>query len=108
MRVKRSRIIHSSSALLSDIFPVHKRVHAISIYGGITGFGLMDGPFLGDVLIQFLSWRWVFWINLPLIAIGFGACFFSLKGRTSVRHPIKIDWLGLMLHQQGLLQMSLC
>jgi MFS family permease len=74
-----STIFITSAALLSDVFPEKERVRAISIYGGITGFGLMIGPFLGGILIGLFDWRWVFWINLPLIAIGLGLCSFSVK-----------------------------
>lgn len=60
-----------SESLLSEIFAHKGRLHAIAIYGGVTGLGLLMGPFLGGVLIQWFNWRWVFWINLPLIALGY-------------------------------------
>jgi EmrB/QacA subfamily drug resistance transporter len=97
-----STIFIASSALLSDVFPERERVRAISIYGGVTGFGLMAGPFLGGVLISLLSWRWVFWINLPLIAAGLAACSFSLRGHSKVKLSVKIDWQGLFLLIFGL------
>ena len=91
-----------SAALLSDVFPEHERVKAISIYGGVTGFGLMIGPFLGGVLIDLLDWRWVFWVNLPLIAIGLFACSFSLKANSHEKQTLNIDWWGLALLIFGL------
>ena len=91
----------ASAALLSDVFPAKERVRAISIYGGVTGFGLMIGPFLGGVLISLFGWRWVFWINIPLIAGGLAACSFSLRGVSSV-HRVKVDWWGLILLIFGL------
>lgn len=91
-----------SAALLSDVFPENKRVQAISIYGGITGFGLMIGPFLGGILVSLLGWRWVFWINLPLIAVGLAACSFSLKKHYYEHPSVKLDWLGLLLLVFGL------
>lgn len=97
-----STIFVASAALLSDVFPEHERIKAISIYGGITGFGLMMGPFLGGILIAILSWRWVFWINLPLIAIGLIACSFSLKKHYHAKPNIPIDWIGLFLLIFGL------
>ncbi len=97
-----SIIFIASAALLSDVFPEEERVRAISIYGGVTGFGLMIGPFLGGVLIGLLDWRWVFWINLPLIAAGLAACSFSLRGHSHEKHAVKIDWLGLFLLIFGL------
>lgn len=90
-------ILVASTALLSNVFPEKERVRAISIYAGVTGFGLMLGPFLGGILIALLGWRWVFWINLPLIGIGLGACSFSLKGHSHVKPSTQIDWKGLAL-----------
>ncbi len=97
-----STIFITSAALLADVFPKNERIRAISIYGGVTGFGLMIGPFLGGVLIELLSWRWVFWINLPLIALGLISCCFSLRGESHKKHNGKIDWLGLALLIFGL------
>ncbi|MES2121326.1 MAG: MFS transporter, partial [Chlamydiota bacterium] len=97
-----STIFVASAALLSDVFPENERVRAISIYGGITGFGLMIGPFLGGILIAILDWRWVFWINLPLIAIGLAACSFSLKKHYHKKSNVRVDWQGLVLLIFGL------
>ena len=97
-----STVFIAAAALLSDVFPERERMRAISIYGGVTGFGLMIGPFLGGILIGLLGWRWVFWINLPLIAIGLAACSFSLKELIHEKHQVKIDLWGLILLILGL------
>lgn len=96
-----STVFISSAALLSDVFPKQERIKAISIYGGVTGFGLMIGPFLGGILIALLDWRWVFWINLPLIGAGLALCSFSLRGHTH-EQAVKIDIGGLLLLIFGL------
>lgn len=62
-----------SEALLSQIFANKARLKAIAFYGGITGLGLLMGPFLGGMVVEWLDWRWVFWVNLPLIGIGWVA-----------------------------------
>jgi len=92
----------SSAALLSDVFPEKERVRAISIYSAVTGFGLMVGPFFGGVLISLLDWRWVFWVNFPVIAIGLAICSFALKGVAHDKHAVKIDGKGLILLILGL------
>jgi EmrB/QacA subfamily drug resistance transporter len=97
-----STLFITAAALLSDVFPIKERVKAISIYGGITGCGLMFGPFLGGVLIDLLNWRWVFWINLPIIAIGLIACLFSLKNHHDQKQKLKLDWVGLLYLVLGL------
>ncbi len=92
----------TSAALISDTFPAKEQPRAISIYSGITGSGLMLGPFFGGILIGLLDWRWVFWVNLPLIAAGFIFCSFSLKHLASEKHEVKIDLKGLFLLIFGL------
>jgi len=91
-----------AAALLSNVFPKENHVKAISIYGGVTGFGLMIGPFLGGVLIALLDWRWVFWINIPLIIVGVILCSFSIKGKSHETHNVPVDFLGLLLLIVGL------
>lgn len=97
-----SAILVASTSLLSNVFPEKERVRAISIYAGVTGFGLMIGPFLGGILMALLGWRWVFWINLPLIGLGLGACSFSLKGYSHTKPSTQIDWASLVLLIFGL------
>lgn len=97
-----STIFIASASLLSDVFPEHERVRAIAIYGGVTGFGLMIGPLIGGILIALLNWRWVFWINLPIIAIGFTACSIGLKKISFHKHIARIDLPGLLLLIGGL------
>src|SRR3989344_76600 len=66
-----------SIALLPQAFPPDEQTRATGIYSAITGAGLALGPFIGGVLINLLSWRWVFWVNLPIIVIGFFLCIGS-------------------------------
>ncbi len=91
-----------SSSLISETFPENERSWAIGIYGGITGAGLMLGPFFGGILIGILDWRWVFWINIPLILIGLIACLASLKGTSEKEKNIHLDIKGLTLLIAGL------
>jgi EmrB/QacA subfamily drug resistance transporter len=92
----------SSAALVSGSFPSHEQSRAIGIYSAITGSGLMLGPFVGGILIAALDWRWVFWINLPLIFLGMILCLISLKDLKEEKQNIPIDWLGLLFLIIGL------
>jgi EmrB/QacA subfamily drug resistance transporter len=97
-----SIIFIAASSLLTDTFPKSEYPRAAGIYGGITGLGLVIGPFLGGALISLFSWRWVFWVNLPLIAIGLIFCSFSLRDVKPEKHNVKIDWISLLLLIVGL------
>ncbi len=98
-----SMIFISSTSLLTDIFPQHEHAKAVGIYTGITGAGLTLGPAIGGILVGLLGWRWVFWINIPIVILGLAMCTFSM--RTSKLPPartVHIDWIGLILLIVGL------
>ncbi len=97
-----SIVFISSTALISETFHSQERARAIGIYGGITGAGLMVGPFFGGVLIGLLDWRWVFWINIPLIIIGLFCCWASLKVPSIINKKLSMDWKGLIFLILGL------
>jgi EmrB/QacA subfamily drug resistance transporter len=61
-----------SIAMLSLVFPPEQRGMAVGIYGAIGSTFLALGPFIGGAFTEFLSWRWIFWIN-PVIAAGIAA-----------------------------------
>lgn len=92
----------ASNALLSEIFHEEQRARAIGIYGGITGAGLMLGPFFGGILVGAFDWRYVFWVNLPLIAIGLACCLSSIRGASQRVQGVHMDWKGLSLLVFGL------
>ena len=54
------------AAIVVEVFPSRERGKAMGIIGGVVSVGLAMGPALGGVIIGLLSWRWVFWINVPI------------------------------------------
>src|SRR5580692_7143851 len=71
-------------AMLYRVFPPAERVRAASILTIPTTMAPAIGPVLGGLLVTSLSWRWVFFVNLPLgiLAIIFGALFLERIGTT--------------------------
>ena len=68
-------IFGTSIAILTSVFPPGERGRALGIYITAVYFGLTVGPFLGGVLTQYLGWRSIFFVNVP---IGIIACVLIL------------------------------
>src|SRR3954471_14611417 len=62
-------LIPGSLALISASFPVEERGRAIGTWSGFTAITAAVGPVLGGWLVQHASWRWVFFINVPIAVI---------------------------------------
>lgn len=57
-------------AIVTEAFPPHERGRALGITGSIVSIGIVIGPSVGGLLIDGLSWRWIFFVNLPVGIIG--------------------------------------
>lgn len=73
--------------------------------------GGICGPVIGAALSEYVSWRWIGWINLPIVALGFGLSFFFLRLRPieqSFRSKLlRLDWIGMLLFALGSTAFSL-
>ncbi len=63
-------IFPSSTALLGLIVPPHERGRSLGFSVSVGSLFLMLGPLIGGYLTELVSWRWIFWINLPIAIIG--------------------------------------
>ncbi len=82
-----------SLALLADAFRGKDRGIAFGVWGAITGLAVAIGPLVGGALTSGLSWRWIFFVNLP---IGAGAIVITIRQVHESRdpHPRRPDWIG--------------
>ncbi|MED1439812.1 MFS transporter [Aeribacillus composti] len=84
-------------AIISEHYPEGKRGKALGIIGTAVGVGALLGPSVGGLLINWFSWRVMFWIQIPIVIAAFIlASKFIPKDATN--HEIKsFDYLGAML-----------
>ena len=94
-------IIPLSQAILWEIFPFHQRGLAMAVWG--LGFIVAPilGPTFGGYLADEWSWRWIFYINLPIGVLGFVMAGAFLFDPPYLRKVVHIDWWGLALMVVG-------
>jgi len=90
----------SSQAITGDLIPPRVRGTYMAPMGAMFGIASILGPIVGGRLTDSVSWRWTFWINLPLGILAFIAVAIVLRLPT---RPLteKIDWWGLILMNAG-------
>jgi EmrB/QacA subfamily drug resistance transporter len=95
-------LVPGSLALIAAAYPENLRGKAIGTWSGFSGITAALGPVMGGWLIEHRSWRWAFFINLP-IAITVLAVLWSRVAETRVaRTSHAIDWAGAVLASAGL------
>lgn len=93
-------LIPSTSAIIIDSFPEHQRGKAMGIYVSVGSIFLAIGPFVGGMFTQYLTWRLVFWMNLPIALLGFILAMIFVP--RSPKKPEHFDWLGFITFSLGL------
>ena len=94
-------LVPGSLSIISTSFDENSRGQAIGTWSGFTAITTAVGPVLGGWLVQHASWRWVFFINLPLAAAVLTISVWRIpesRNRTARR----VDWLGALLATFGL------
>jgi len=94
-------LVPGSLAIISNSFSEQERGRAIGVWSGFSAITTGIGPVLGGWLIQHVSWRAVFFINVPL---AFVVVLISLRhvAERSDRETTRVDWLGAILAALGL------
>ncbi|HZC04461.1 MAG TPA: MDR family MFS transporter [Ktedonobacterales bacterium] len=94
--------------LIGDIFTPAERARWQGLFSGVFGLASVIGPSLGGWITDNTSWRWVFYVNIPLGIISLALLFFFLPANISVRtvvtgrHPLsRIDWVGAVTSATG-------
>ena len=94
-------LVPSSLALITATFPGDERGAAIGSWTAWTGIAFVVGPLGGGALIEFVSWRWIFAINVPLVLVTLWLARGVPESRDEEASP-RIDYLGALLVSLGL------
>lgn len=95
----------SAPATLSIVvnsFPLAQRGFAVGVWGFAHGFGLLVGPLFAAWMMDIASWRWVFWVAVPLTALVIIVTLAATRGYKSVLASGRYDWLGLVVGGAGI------
>ena len=95
-------LVPGSLAIISASFSNEQRGRAIGTWSGFSSITSLVGPVLGGVLVQYASWRWVFFINVPLAAVVLGVLFWRVPESRDEDASGRLDWWGTVLVTLGL------
>lgn len=95
-------LVPNSLALISVSFSPNERGRAIGTWSGFTAITAALGPVLGGWFVQHTSWRWVFFINIPVAAIVMALILFKVPEAKTKKNKQPLDWVGAGLTTLGL------
>jgi EmrB/QacA subfamily drug resistance transporter len=89
-----------AQAIIADIVPPRERGRYMGLIGSVFAVASVAGPLLGGFLVDSLSWRWVFYVNMPVGALAVAIVALRLRLHTPpMRH--RVDYLGAALLTGG-------
>ncbi len=95
-------LVPGSLAIISASFAKDQRGRAIGTWSGFTSITSALGPVLGGALVQYASWRWVFFINVPIAVITLSILFWRVPESRDEENKARLDWWGALLATLGL------
>ncbi len=81
-------------AIIFDIFPPEKRGKMNGLFGAVFGLSSVFGPLLGAFFTDYINWRWVFYINIPIGIVSFVLIYTAYHENLNKRKQ-QIDWAGI-------------
>ncbi len=93
-------LIVGAQAIIGDVVSPRERGRYQGIFGAVFGVSSVAGPLLGGFFVEHLTWRWIFYINLPIGAVAL-AVIAAVLPASATRRAHSIDWLGTALMASG-------
>ena len=96
----------TATALIADVIPLRERGHYQGALGAVFGVTTVAGPLLGGLFTDHLSWRWAFYVNIPIAIVVILLAARTIP-RISRSHRPRIDYLGVLLISLGVSGLTL-
>ncbi|MEM1503169.1 MDR family MFS transporter [Domibacillus sp. 8LH] len=90
-----------ATTIVGDIYSKEERAHIQGYLSSVWGISAVSGPALGGLLVEYVSWRWVFWINIPLGVVSMIMLGLFLHEKVEKKKP-DIDYIGTVLFLVGI------
>ena len=89
-------------AILTETWPAQERGKALGISNAFLTLGVVAGPVLGGLLLEYLSWQWIFYVNIPIAVGGFLICLRFLPPMVQEQASRRFDFPGALWTGIGL------
>jgi EmrB/QacA subfamily drug resistance transporter len=90
-----------SFSIIRDEFPSHKVAGSIGLISAVLGIGSGFGLVLGGVIVEHLSWHWLFWLPLVVTLVA-AVCTWRFVPESPIRSPGRVNWLAATLMSVGI------
>jgi EmrB/QacA subfamily drug resistance transporter len=100
--VGASLMMPATLSIITNAFPPQERGRAIGTWAGVSALALALGPVLGGFLTEHVSWRAIFYINIPVAAAAVAATIFAVRESRDETVGREIDWAGTAVLTAGL------
>ena len=89
-------------SIITDAFPAHERGKAMGTWAGVSALALAIGPVLGGLLTEHVSWRAIFYLNIPVAIGAVAATLFAVRESRDTSVGKEVDYLGVATLTAGL------
>src|SRR5207248_3903948 len=93
-------------SIITATFPPRQRGTAIGIWAGVSALALAIGPLAGGLIVDNISWNWIFYVNVPVGVLGIVVSQLVIPESRDTSHEQSVDLPGLLTSAAGLFALS--